>query len=142
MDGSGGRGSYPCSDLSEGRLLSFCQQSCGCMHLHGAAPCGSNQLVGRSGANADENRADFSGANDVLIEVSLLRYASPPSGCSGETLDLCLSYTDGDGAFGVVLPPWGIIFKQVLAGGANRWCSVASTASTTAGVGGMAQWSR
>jgi hypothetical protein len=39
----------------------------------------------------------------------------------------------------VALPPVGIILEQVLSRMARRWCGVASSASTTTGLGGMEQ---
>lgn len=59
----------------------------------------------------------------------------------GETLDLGLPGSDDDDIFDGVFPPGGIVLEQMLTGRAQWWSGVTSSSSTTADLGGVAQWS-
>ena len=59
-------------------------------------------------------------------------------GMSGENPRFGSTGSNDDGAFGVVLPPGGIVLEQELAGGDKRRSGVTSTARPTMDPGGMA----
>lgn len=97
------------------------------------------------GATADENRADFVHGRRwrrlrcrFPVEASALQFASSGSGCFGENPRSGSPGSDDDGAFGVVFPPGGIVFEQVLDGEDYRRSGIPSTARLTADPGGMA----
>jgi hypothetical protein len=109
-----------------------------CVRLLGEAPHCSSQLLGRDGVTIGENHIDF-GLDGRWRRHRRYGQRHLPRAAPGETVDLGISGSDDDGIFDAVLPPWGIVSKQVLTGRAQRQSGVFSSASMTTDLGGVAQ---